>query len=80
MLKSHLDQLMLTWSASHGKRLTMRQLSEGTGLALGALSRYKSGKVDRIHADTIIALCRFFDCSLCDLIEYLPDTPHMAEQ
>lgn len=45
--------------ARHG-RLSLRELSQKTGIALSTLSRIDSGKSGRLDYDTLLTLCRFF--------------------
>jgi DNA-binding Xre family transcriptional regulator len=74
MIAGRLDFLMLEYNRKPGQKVTMRELSAATGLPLGTLARYKGGKpLDRIYVESVEALCRFFGCGLCDLLEYRPD-------
>lgn len=55
------------------KRMTQKELSEATGIGKNSISRYCNGtfeKIDKQHLDT---LCKFFNCDLSDLIEYVEE-------
>ncbi|MBV4418286.1 helix-turn-helix transcriptional regulator [Clostridium tyrobutyricum] len=55
------------------KRLTQKQLSELTGIRLPTISAYCTDKFKTIPREHLNILCRFFNCKIEDLIEYIPD-------
>lgn len=55
------------------KRLTQKQLSELTGIRLPTISAYCTDKFKTIPREHLNLLCRFFNCNVADLIEYVPD-------
>ena len=65
---SHLPELMAT------KRIrNVNRLSEETGIGTPTLYRLFDGTNTRIDYETIIKLCSFFNCSVGDLLEFVPD-------
>ena len=52
---------------------SIRQLSEETKISRLSLTRLYDGKAKGVEFDTLNTLCAFFNCSLSDLIEYVPD-------
>jgi putative transcriptional regulator len=53
-------------------RMTLRGLSEQTGLAVSTLSRLETGKTKGVEFGTMEALCQFFSVQPGDLFEYVP--------
>jgi putative transcriptional regulator len=54
-------------------RLTQKQISEITGIRLPTISAYCTDSFKMIPKDHIDILCKFFNCTVGDLIEYIPD-------
>ena len=67
MIKCHLSRIM------GEKKLKISDLSSSTGINRGTLTRLYKETATRIDVDVIEKLCVFFDCSVNDLFEYLPD-------
>jgi putative transcriptional regulator len=53
--------------------LSQKQISEATGIRQGTISLYASNKFKHIVRTHIDLLCKFFDCTIIDLIEYKRD-------
>lgn len=68
MIVSHLAELMAT-----KKIRNVNRLSELTGIGTPTLYRLFDGTNTRIDYATIDVLCKFFNCKLSDLLEYVPD-------
>lgn len=49
-------------------RLSMTQLAEDTKISRVTLARWVKGEVTRFDEETVIKLCQYFDCDLCDLL------------
>ena len=54
-------------------KLTIAKLTEKVELSRPTISALYHEKVSRIDFDTIEKLCKFFNCKIEDLIEYIPD-------
>ncbi|WP_414546384.1 helix-turn-helix domain-containing protein [Nostoc sp. CCY0012] len=54
----------------HG--LTRTAVTEATGLTAGAIRGLCENNTKRYDADTITALCVYFDCQISDLFELVP--------
>lgn len=68
MIKSYLPMLM-----AEKKIRSINKLAKITGVSAPALTRLYDGTNTRIDYSTIEALCNFFNCSIGDLLEYVPD-------
>jgi putative transcriptional regulator len=65
---SHLPMLM-----AKKKIKNINRLSAETDVSTRTLYRLYDGTNTRIDYDTLAKLCKFFDCSICDLLEYVPE-------
>ena len=54
------------------KRMNIQKLSEKSGISRTTLSKIYNDKATRIDFNTLDALCRALDCSVGDLLEYIP--------
>jgi len=52
---------------------SIRQLSEETKLSRLSLTKLYNGEAKGIEFNTLNTLCKYFECDLCDLLEYIPD-------
>lgn len=68
MIKSNLPMLM-----AEKKIRSLNKLSKETGVSAPALARLYDGTNVRVDYSTIEALCRFFNCGIGDLLEYVPE-------
>lgn len=67
MIKCHLSRLM------GERKLKIADLSRDTGINRGTATRLYYETAERIEVDAIDVLCRYFNCSISDLLEYVPD-------
>lgn len=73
MIRFHLKKLVAEFEYRHGRRLTMGELAETTGVYRTTLSRIAGPKPFNTTTDNLDALCRFFRCSIADLVEYVEE-------
>jgi len=55
------------------RKLRASEVSKKTGINKNTLSSLYNEKVSGIRFDTLEKLCKFLDCSIGELIEYVPD-------
>ncbi len=55
------------------RKMSLGELSEKVGITLANLSVLKNNKAKAIRFSTLDAICRALDCSVSDVIEYIPD-------
>lgn len=67
MIKVHLSRIM------GEKRLKIADVARMTGLHRNAIARLYNEETGGIQWDTLERLCKALDCSVADLIEYIPD-------
>lgn len=69
--RSHLRQLMLNKSAKIGKPLSQKTVADTAGVSLATVQRWfdPAYTFNRVDADTVKGLTKFFECKFEDLIE-----------
>ncbi len=74
MLFSKAARLRFEKEQATGEKQTFERMNGATGLSTSTLIRFfKREPLDRIDAGTIGAMCEYFGCDLCDLLEYVPN-------
>ncbi len=66
-IKIHLGRLL------GERRLRASEVTRKTGINKNTLSSLYNEKVSGIRFDTLGRLCKFLNCSIGELIEYIPD-------
>jgi putative transcriptional regulator len=67
LIKCHLSRLL------GERKLKISDISVATGINRGTLSRLYQETAERVDLEVINALCRYFNCKVQDLFEYIPD-------
>ena len=67
MIVIHLDVMMAK------RKMSLNELSEKVGITLANLSILKNNKAKAIRFSTLEAICQALDCSISDIMEYVPD-------
>lgn len=55
------------------RKMSLNELSEKVGITLANLSILKNNKAKAIRFSTLEAICQALDCSVEDIIQYVPD-------
>lgn len=74
MLRFRLQELMAEKQFQEGRRVTLTELSEATGINRVTLSKMVNHKGYSTVTDNLDRLCSFFNCRIEQLAEYIPDT------
>lgn len=56
------------------KRMSQKELSNITGIQPSVINKYYNDTIIRIPKEHINIFCKLFNCSIQDLIEYIPDS------
>ena len=67
MILIHLDVMMAK------RKMSLGELSDKVGITLANLSILKNNKAKAIRFSTLEAICQALDCSVSDIIEFVPD-------
>ena len=65
-IRLHLDELL------EKKQVSMNQLSFRTEMQRTQLRNYRDNKLQRLDIDILKRLCYVLECSLDELVEYIP--------
>jgi len=71
MIRFRIQELLAEKQFKDGRRVTMSELSEATGINRGTLSKMVNQKGYSTVTNNIDLLCNFFDCQVEDLMEYV---------
>jgi len=67
MIKCHLSRMM------GERKVKVADVARATGLHRNTLTALYFERASRIDLDAIDALCRYFDCSVAELFEFIPN-------
>lgn len=67
MIICKLDDLL--WQ----NRVNAKDLAKATGISTNTLSRWKNNKNNAYETRTISLICKYFNCKIQDLLEYVPE-------
>lgn len=67
MIKCHLSRIM------GEKKLRIIDVARGCGVPRQSISKLYYEKSKRIDFETLDKLCRFLECQVGDLLEFIPD-------
>ena len=67
MIVLHLDVMMAK------RKMSLNELSDKVGITLANLSILKNNKAKAIRFSTLEAICVALDCSVADIMEFVPD-------
>ena len=56
------------------RKMSLNELSDKVGITLANLSILKNNKAKAIRFSTLDAICQALNCSVEDIIEYVPST------
>lgn len=54
------------------KRIAYTEIKRVTGTPIKTISDWDKGNVKQFHAGVLERFCRYFDCSVGDLLEFTP--------
>lgn len=79
MIRIKLKQALDNKAFAEGRRITLNEVSEKTGIARATLNRIANIPGYNTNTETLDALCAFLGCSPCDLLEHVPGvSPELA--
>ena len=74
MIEVNLDVMMAR------RRMSLNELSERVGITVANLSILKNNKAKAIRFSTLDAICRALDCTVGDILEYVPTEDLRGEE
>lgn len=73
MIRLLVKKLLDDMNYNRGKKITLNQVSEETGISRATLNRIVNTAGFKTNTDAINSLCNFFECTPAELIEYKPE-------
>ena len=74
MIRFYLQKMISEKQFRENRRITMAEITESTGINRVTLSKMINQKGYSSVTDNLDKLCKFFDCKLEEIAEYIPDT------
>ena len=74
MIRYHLKHLIADMEFNQGKRISLKEISEKTGIHLSTLSRIANQKASNTTIGNLEKICLFFNCQIQELVEFIPDS------
>jgi putative transcriptional regulator len=66
-------QARLNYQARVGRKVSLQDVSDATGITKAALSRIERGETERVDFDTLSKLCAFYGVGVGDILEFDPN-------
>lgn len=73
MIRFHLAKLISDKAFAEKRRVELGEIADATGIHRSTLSRIMNVPGSNVTAANMDRLCKFFECSLGELAEYVPD-------
>ena len=73
MIRFRLKELLADKEYKEGRVITLVEVANATGIHRMTLSKLANHKGYNPTADVLDRLCKFFNCTVCDIAEYVPD-------
>lgn len=73
MLRFKLKEMIAKKEFEEGRRITIAEVAEGADIHRVTLSKMINRRGFTTNTDHLDKLCRYFNCRIEDLAEYIPD-------
>jgi putative transcriptional regulator len=73
MLRFKIKERIADKEFAEGRRVTIGEVAEAAGIHRMTLSKLLNHKGYNTGTENLDRLCAFFDCSIEDLVEFIPD-------
>ena len=73
MIRYHLKHQIADMEHRLGRRVSLGEISEQTGIHLSTLSRIANQKASNTTIGNLEKICHFFDCEIQDLVELVEE-------
>ena len=84
MIRFRLQELLAEKQFREGRRVTLTELSETTGINRVTISKMVNQRGYSTVTDNLDKLCKFFDCKVGDIAEFVSDEeaqePHKSRK
>jgi len=73
MIRFRLSELLTDLNFRTGQRIEWQDVAQATGINRSTLSKMLNKRGYNATTNNIDVLCRFFDCQVGDVMQYIPD-------
>jgi len=73
VIRYHLKHLVADMEFKLGRRVSLREIAQETGIHLSTLSRIANQKATNTTIGNLEKICLFFGCKIEELVEFLPE-------
>ena len=73
MLRFKIKEMIARKEFEEGRRISIAEVAKGVGIHRVTLSKMVNRRGFSTSTEHIDGLCRYFDCNVGDLVEYVPD-------
>jgi len=73
MIRYRLKERLADREFVEGRRITLDEISRETGISRPTLTRITNQRGYSTSTEILEKLCMYFDCQICDLVEYVAD-------
>lgn len=73
MIRFRLREMISDREFKEGRRISLEEIARGTGIQRTTISRISGQRGYNTTTDNIDKLCRYFECNVDKLMEYVPD-------
>lgn len=73
MIRFRLKELIAEKEFRENRVITISEVAKETGIHRATLSKIANERGYNTGTENVARLCRFFDCEVKDVMEYLPD-------
>jgi len=73
MIRFRLRERMADKAFREGRIVKMQEVADATGVNRMTLSKMANHRDHSCRTDVLDRLCKYFECSLSDIAEYVPD-------
>lgn len=73
MVRSRFKILLADKEFKEKRRITYEEICNSTGISPATLSRFSNNETKRFYSNTLTCLCKYFNCGIGDLLEYVAD-------
>ncbi|WP_061018166.1 MULTISPECIES: helix-turn-helix domain-containing protein [Vibrio] len=73
MIRYKIKELVEIKSLREKRKITLSEVAEAVGVQSSAMSKLANNKGYTTTTTTLNELCKFFECKIEELIEYIPE-------
>ncbi len=73
MIRFKLKELTAEKAFREGRRINLQEIADQTGIHRTTLSKLQSPTGHNTTTENLNSLCKYFECDIQDLIEYVPE-------